>query len=72
MSPEVKLTLAVICAVVGVVSFVFGDRELKVRSGLITRLVFPHAAHPYKGKLIGAGLCVAALILLWQSGKPWL
>jgi hypothetical protein len=72
MSPEGKLVLAVICTVVGVVSFFFGDKKLKVRSGVVTKVVFPESVQPYKGKLMGVGFGLMAVILLWQVGQSWL
>ena len=66
MSSEGKLVLAIICLVAGVAVFLFGDKELKVKSGVVTQVLFPRREHPVKGKLIGAGLLVIAMLLCWQ------
>ena len=67
MSAEGKLVLALICLVAGVVAFAFGGKELKLKYGVITKVLFPAIVHPIEGKLMGVGLWVVALPLCWQA-----
>lgn len=72
MSIEGKLLLAVILLAVGIVSFFYGDKELPDRTGVVTRVVFPDWGRAYKGKLIGVGLWLAALLLFVEVTRAWL
>lgn len=72
MSIEGKLVLAALLLVAGAISFFFGDRELPVRTGIVTKVVFPAFGRGYKGKLIGAGLWFVAGSLLWGVRHTWL
>lgn len=64
MSNEAKLIFAVILLAIGALSFFYGDRDMKVRAGAISKFVFPRQARPYRGKIFGIGLCLIALLLL--------
>ena len=77
MSVEGWLILAAIFIAVGAVSFIWGEKELPVRTGIVTKIVFPKWGSRYKGKLTAFGIrhsafgfWLAALLLVWEV-RPW-
>ena len=70
MSVEGRLILAAILVAAGAVSFIWGDKELPVRTGIVTKVVFPKWGSRYKGKLMAFGFWLAAFLLVWEV-RPW-
>jgi len=50
----------------GAAAIAVGDRKLNVKTGMVTKILFPPQLRPYSGKLIGLVLLVAATLVLFD------